>query len=125
MEAVVTPDRTDSRDIPPIPVWMLNEYIYCSRLAYRMWVPREFSEGADTVDGRLRNRRVDRPGVLLPETEPCAVAGRGDSNFMNPYAGYLLEVIVTGKNGDIVLDGSGADGDIGKREGDAFAPERT
>lgn len=139
MDAIVSPEIADRQDVPPIPVRMPNEYVYCPRLAYLMWVQREFAESADTVEGKLRHRRVDRPGAPPPEAEPCAVTpewedaatrqymhpyhqaavGRGDSNFMNPYAGYLLEMIVDGKNGDVVLYGSGADGDIGKREGAA------
>lgn len=70
MEAVVSPERVDSRDIPPIPVRMLNEYVYCPRLAYLMWVQGEFSHSADTVEGKLGHRRVDRAGPPLPEVKP-------------------------------------------------------
>ncbi len=45
---------------PPIPVRMLNEYAYCPRLGYLMWVQGEFQDSADTIDGRFQHRRVDR-----------------------------------------------------------------
>ena len=55
---------------PLIPVRMLNEYVYCPRLAYMMWVQGEFAHSADTVEGAIRHKRVDQPGGELPsETE--------------------------------------------------------
>jgi len=36
-----------------IPVRMVNEYVYCPRLAYMMWVQGEFAHSADTVEGKL------------------------------------------------------------------------
>ncbi len=56
-------------DKPPlIPVRMLNEYVYCQRLAYMMWVQGEFAHNADTVEGTIRHKRVDKPGGRQPET---------------------------------------------------------
>lgn len=53
-------------DMPPVPVRMVNEYEYCPRLAYLEWVQGEWAESADTVEGRHRHRRTDRPGKDLP-----------------------------------------------------------
>jgi len=53
-------------DEPPIPVRMLNEHVYCPRLAYLMWVQGEWADSADTVEGRWRHRRVDKPAGDLP-----------------------------------------------------------
>ncbi|CBE69808.1 MAG: CRISPR-associated endonuclease Cas4/Cas1 [Candidatus Methylomirabilis oxygeniifera] len=39
---------------------MLNEFAYCPRLCYLEWVQGEFADSADTVEGRLRHRTVDR-----------------------------------------------------------------
>lgn len=44
-----------------VPARMLNEYTYCPRLCYMEWVQGEFAHSADTLDGRLQHRRVDRP----------------------------------------------------------------
>ena len=57
-------------DIPLIPVRMLNEFVYCPRLGYQMWVQGEFAHSADTVDGIIKHRRVDRKGgQSLPAAE--------------------------------------------------------
>jgi CRISPR-associated protein Cas1 len=54
-------------DQPPIPVRMLNEHVYCPRLAYLEWVQGEWADSADTVEGRWRHRRVDKPAGDLPK----------------------------------------------------------
>jgi CRISP-associated protein Cas1 len=52
--------------IPLLPARMLNEYVYCPRLAYLEWVQGEWAESADTVEGRQVHRRVDKPRGKLP-----------------------------------------------------------
>jgi CRISP-associated protein Cas1 len=42
-----------------LPARMVNEYVYCPRLAYLEWVQGEWDDNADTVDGRYVHRRVD------------------------------------------------------------------
>ena len=56
-----------SPEAPLIPVRMVNEYVYCPRLAYLEWVQGEFAHSADTVDGKIKHKRVDSPGGNLPE----------------------------------------------------------
>ena len=46
---------------------MVNEYVYCPRLAYLEWVQGEFAHNADTIEGALKHRRVDKGGGALPE----------------------------------------------------------
>ncbi|SLN77785.1 CRISPR-associated endonuclease Cas4/Cas1 [Oceanibacterium hippocampi] len=53
-------------EAPLIPVRMVNEFVYCPRLAYLMWTQGEWAETADTVEGRRVHNRVDRPGPPLP-----------------------------------------------------------
>ncbi len=48
---------------------MVNEFVYCPRLAYLMWGQAEWAETGDTVDGRRVHTRVDRPNKPLPEPE--------------------------------------------------------
>lgn len=43
-----------------IPARMLNEYAYCPRLGYLMWVDGVFADSADTVHGRFVHRNVDK-----------------------------------------------------------------
>jgi CRISPR-associated endonuclease Cas1/CRISPR-associated protein Cas4 len=45
---------------PLLPARMLNEYVYCPRLAYLEWVQGEWADSADTVEGRLVHKRVDK-----------------------------------------------------------------
>lgn len=56
-----------SPEAPLIPVRMVNEYVYCPRLAYLMWVQAEWADSADTVEGRVRHKGVDAGGGNLPE----------------------------------------------------------
>jgi CRISPR-associated endonuclease Cas1/CRISPR-associated protein Cas4 len=56
-----------SGDLPLLPARMVNEYQYCPRLAYMEWVQGEWAESADTVEGRYRHRRVDKPSGDLPD----------------------------------------------------------
>ncbi len=46
--------------IPPVPVRMLNEHVYCPRLFALEWLNGEWADSADTVRGRHVHRRVDR-----------------------------------------------------------------
>jgi CRISPR-associated protein Cas1 len=59
-------------EIPLLPVRMINEFVYCPRLAYLEWVQGEWADSADTVEGRAQHKRVDKPRGRLPK--PSAVA---------------------------------------------------
>ncbi len=58
-----------SDDTPLVPARMVNEFVYCPRLAYLMWSQAEWSETSDTVEGRRVHARVDRPNAPLPAPE--------------------------------------------------------
>lgn len=55
-----------------VPARMINEYVYCPRLAYIEWVEGDFRDNYYTVDGRLTHRRVDRKPGHLPAPEAPA-----------------------------------------------------
>ena len=59
-----------------LPVRMLNEYTYCPRLGYMMWVQSEFADNKYTVEGRFQHRHVDAKEEALPEPE---VEGEADA----------------------------------------------
>jgi len=61
-------------DAPMIPARIVNEFVYCARLAYLMWTQSEWSDSADTVDGRRVHARADRPGPPLPTPETISEA---------------------------------------------------
>ncbi|MEW6261676.1 MAG: CRISPR-associated endonuclease Cas1 [Thermodesulfobacteriota bacterium] len=66
------------KDLPDLlPARMLNEYAYCRRLGYLMWVQGEWADNAFTEDGKYQHRRVDAeegdPPSPEDETAPKAV----------------------------------------------------
>ncbi|HLI13802.1 MAG TPA: CRISPR-associated endonuclease Cas1 [Alphaproteobacteria bacterium] len=64
-----------SGDTPLIPARMVNEFVYCPRLAYLMWTQGEWAETGDTVEGHRVHARVDKPNAPLPS--PQALEGDG------------------------------------------------
>ena len=52
---------------PLLPARMVNEYVYCPRLAYLEWVQGEWADSADTVEGRHAHRRVDKRRGTPPD----------------------------------------------------------
>ncbi len=52
-----------------VPARMVNEFVYCPRLAYMMWGQSEWTETGDTLDGRRIHKRVDRANKPLPGSE--------------------------------------------------------
>jgi len=47
-------------DLDLVPARMVNEYVYCPRLAFIEWVEGDFQDNIYTVEGRHAHRRVDR-----------------------------------------------------------------
>jgi CRISPR-associated protein Cas1 len=116
-------DRDDSLLIP---VRMLNEYVYCPRLAYMMWVQGEFVHNADTVEGAIRHKRVDKAEGKLP------AEGEGEIEEIHARSVYLSSEALglTAKIDLVEGDGDGVqpvDYKKGKRPhvaAGAYAPER-
>jgi CRISPR-associated protein Cas1 len=48
-----------------VPARIVNEVLYCERLAFLEWVQREFADSADTVEGRVVHARADAGGRTL------------------------------------------------------------
>jgi len=66
----------DAPPLPPgtplLPARMVNEYVYCPRLAYLEWVQGEWADSADTVEGRRVHRRVDQRRGSPPDAGAAA-----------------------------------------------------
>lgn len=62
----MTAQATPTEPLPLIPVRILNEHVYCPRLAYLEWVEHRFADNADTVEGRWVHRTVDRERGTSP-----------------------------------------------------------
>jgi len=108
-----------------IPVRMLNEYVYCPRLAYLMWVQGEFAHNEFTVDGVIRHRRVDAGGGVLPgqPEEETKIHARSVS-LSSERLGITAKIDLVEGEGDVVTP---VDTKRGKRPhvaGGAYDPER-
>ena len=64
----ISPPPADSMT-PLVPARMVNEWVYCPRLAYLEWVEGEWAESADTAEGKRVHARVDQPGGRLPDPD--------------------------------------------------------
>lgn len=67
------PSPPASAETPLVPARIVNEFVYCPRLAYLMWTQAEWVESGDTVDGQRVHQRVDRPNAPLPAPEDVEV----------------------------------------------------
>jgi CRISPR-associated protein Cas1 len=69
-------------DVPsdPLPVRMLNEFVYCPRLFHLMHVEGRWADNHFTVEGQAVHRRVDAFDHVLPdaESEPEAAPDRDE-----------------------------------------------
>jgi len=63
------PPPPADRKTPLIPARMVNEWVYCPRLAYLEWVEGEWADSADTVHGKRVHRRVDEKSGRLPDPD--------------------------------------------------------
>jgi CRISPR-associated exonuclease Cas4/CRISPR-associated protein Cas1 len=55
--------------MPLVPVRMVNEWVYCPRLAFLEWVDGEWADSSDTEEGRRVHVRVDAGGGKLPSAD--------------------------------------------------------
>ena len=74
-----------------LPARILNEHVYCPRLAYLEWVDRQFKDNADTAEGTFVHRRVDRPrstppGPVTPQRTAVKTCRRAPPSSSPPSA---------------------------------------
>src|SRR5712671_4233834 len=73
---LVLPAPPATAETPLVPVRMVNEYVYCPRLAFLEWVDSEWADSGDTEEGRRAHVRVDAGGGKLPA--PAEIDDRPD-----------------------------------------------
>ena len=114
-------------DAPFLPARMVNEYVYCPRLAYLEWVQGEWAESADTVAGAHAHRRVDREDRPLP---PAEVLGESEQprtrsvTLSSRRLGLVAKIDLVESDGETVVP---VDYKRGKRPhvpAGAYEPER-
>ncbi|MDE2956078.1 MAG: CRISPR-associated endonuclease Cas1 [Bacteroidota bacterium] len=54
---------------PLVPARMVNEWVYCPRLAYLEWIEGEWAASTDTAEGKRVHVRVDKGSGQLPEPD--------------------------------------------------------
>lgn len=59
-------------DAPLVPARMVNEWVYCPRLAYLEWVEGEWAETGDTAAGQRVHRTADAGKGTLPAPDAAA-----------------------------------------------------
>ncbi len=60
-----------------IPARILNEFVYCPRLAYLEWVQGDFEHNVYTLEGRFQHRNVDKESTTHPSSSGFSA---GDSS---------------------------------------------
>lgn len=79
----------DIAAMPLLPARMVNEFVYCPRLAYLEWVQGEWAESVDTVQGSHVHTRVDKPRGNPPaknRSVDAVAAGTGAETATDPAA---------------------------------------
>jgi CRISPR-associated protein Cas1 len=78
---IMDPNGTRTQSVPElIPARMLNEFVYCPRLAYLEWVQGEWEENEFTADGKFQHRRVDQEKGKLSQGKTSEDSDSEDSN---------------------------------------------
>lgn len=67
--ALELPAPPATAETPLVPARMINEFVYCPRLAFLEWVDGEWADSGDTEEGRRAHVRVDAGGGRLPAPE--------------------------------------------------------
>jgi CRISPR-associated protein Cas1 len=107
--AVQDPAPLPSPGAPPlIPARMLNEFAYCPRLGYLMWVQGEFTANEYTEDGKRVHRRADSGEDPVPDPrEPPQ--GQGSQKARSPDPGPGPETGTLAAQGQKQGPGTGPD----------------
>ena len=87
-----------------VPARMLNEHTYCPRLAYLEWVQGDFTDNAETVEGRFHHRKVDAETGALPGPDEMEGARFHARSVMlsAPGVGLIARVDLIEAEGDVV-----------------------
>lgn len=110
-----------------IPARMVNEYVYCPRLAYLEWVQGEWDDNADTVQGRFRHRRVDVEGqaaVEAPDEAPDDVRVARSLTLSSPALGAIARIDLVELDGRRAVPVDYKRGPVPDVPARAYDPER-
>ena len=86
-----------------VPVRMLNEHVYCPRLAYLEWVQAEWADNVYTEHGRAVHRRVDRATQGPPGPEDDVPFSARAVSLSSDRLGLSTRLdLIEGENGSAV-----------------------
>jgi CRISPR-associated endonuclease Cas1/CRISPR-associated protein Cas4 len=115
---------------PPdlLPARMVNEFVYCPRLAYLEWVQGEWDDNLDTVQGRFTHRRVDVE-TTVEVLEPEAAVGERPQTvrsltLSSDALGVIARVDLVELEGTRAVPVDYKRGRVPDVEGGAYDPER-
>lgn len=120
------PPKPAGEDTPLIPARMVNEWVYCPRLAYLEWVEGEWADSEDTVKGKRAHARVDREAELLPSPDSIdeEMSKSRSVTLSSERLGVIAKMDVVETSGNMVMP---VDFKKGKRphvQKGAYEPER-
>jgi len=116
-------------DVVPavVPARMLNEHVYCRRLAYLEWVGSGFRDNVDTAQGSFAHRRVDKPRGAPPEPAGDEDGGRPASTAVwlsSEELGLSAKIDLLDSHGDVVTPVEYKHGHPRSAEEPLWEPER-
>lgn len=87
-----------------VPARMVNEFVYCPRLAYIEWVQGDFAANYEVADGKYRHRRVDNEKGDLPEKIGDNETIHARSVMLSAPGEYLIARIdlIEGQDGEVM-----------------------
>lgn len=86
------PGAMDALETRLIPARMLNQYVYCPRLAYLEWVQSEWADNEFTAEGTWIHRRVDARQGWLPDPDHCEELTRRSILLSAPLEGLIAKL---------------------------------
>ncbi len=120
--------ETSIEKLPLVPARILNEFVYCPRIAFIEWVQGEFEESADTLDGSLRHRRVDQEVGALPNPkssgpEDATIHARSVMLSSQTH-GLIARIDLIESDGDRMVPVDYKRGKVPDVPGNAWEPDR-
>lgn len=113
-------------EMPLVPARMVNEWIYCPRLAYLEWVEGEWAESVDTAEGKRAHAKVDVQEKDFPTPEELGTGTARTRSIMlsSERIGAIAKMDVVEADEGVVMP---VDYKKGKRphvQAGAYEPER-
>jgi CRISPR-associated exonuclease Cas4/CRISPR-associated protein Cas1 len=119
------PAPSAGADEPLVPARMINEWVYCPRLAYLEWVEGAWAENADTAQGARIHARGAQSGPALPAPDaPIEAFATRKIMLASERLGLIAEIDVLEAEGDAFVPIDTKKGKRPHTDKGAYLPER-